>query len=75
MISCVIPELRSSGVADIEMAEKDTSSSHSPSQTLSDQKRSKTRVNIGAAFPLSSKLKDKRGLKSSAMVTTILVDR
>lgn len=39
------------------------------------EKRRKTRVNIGSTFPLWSKLKDEKRLKSHAKDVTFLLDR
>lgn len=58
-----------------EMAEKRTGSFHYPPQILLKQQRSKTRVNISSAFPQWSELKDEKGVRSHAEVTTFLLDR
>lgn len=57
------------------MAEKRTSSIHYESQILLKRQRSKTRVNISPAFPQWSELKDEKGVRSHAEVTTSLLDR
>lgn len=42
------------------------------SQTLSDRQKSKTGVNTGSAFPLWSKVRDEKGLKTHVEVATFL---
>lgn len=58
-----------------KMAEKRMGSYCYPSQILSDQQKSKTRVNMGSGFPQWSMLKDEKALKRHAEVVTFLLGR